>query len=328
LVRFSRVTNGSQASNNSAPPVTSSPTPTYTSQPSSQVKLGDSDCNDIISPGDALLAFQFYLQTQQPSMSPCNQRCAADFNRDTVISPGDALCIFSAYLLTYTCGQPVMVDCGGGNTPAPPTKTPTPTVSGNLVYQNNFETYVSGSVGGHIVDNPDADPQLPGFVIFNDGGTWEPVFVNKDSSVKYSGTYALRFGVGLYFGTDPGIRGIGLWQNHQNAYALPAGVSIRATVWAKTDATSLDFCHIVFTHVNGNRGDWGSVNPFLGVWDEKDECGINTSYPCNEWRQLQINFTSNTNTANGDLFFLAFAANPKSKSEIHAWFDEMRVYRQ
>ncbi len=59
---------------------------------------GDVNCDAGVTPGDALLCFQFYLETAVPSMTPCDQSCAADYNSDSSITPGDALCIFKLYM--------------------------------------------------------------------------------------------------------------------------------------------------------------------------------------------------------------------------------------
>jgi len=70
-------------------------TPTPISIP---VIKGDANCDGLITPGDALLTFQFYLQSVIPAMTPCNQFASADFDDSGNITPGDALCIFRMYL--------------------------------------------------------------------------------------------------------------------------------------------------------------------------------------------------------------------------------------
>jgi len=76
------------ASNPTATPVQTVPCP-----------RGDADCNGTITPGDAMIAFQIYLELINPTGNePCNVRCAADWNYDGSVSPGDALCIFNTYM--------------------------------------------------------------------------------------------------------------------------------------------------------------------------------------------------------------------------------------
>ncbi len=71
-------------------------TPTITSKPCNK---GDLDCNNSVTPGDALLCFQMYMEIYHPTGSePCQVTCAADWNSDSAITPGDALCIFKQYL--------------------------------------------------------------------------------------------------------------------------------------------------------------------------------------------------------------------------------------
>jgi len=64
----------------------------------SDVLRGDANCDSNITPGDALLAFQFYLKTTVPETTPCDQAAAADWDGNGNITPGDALCIFREYL--------------------------------------------------------------------------------------------------------------------------------------------------------------------------------------------------------------------------------------
>jgi len=60
---------------------------------------GDVNCDSDVTPGDALKAFQLYLETFVPiGNEPCNVVCGADMNNDGQITPGDALCIFREYL--------------------------------------------------------------------------------------------------------------------------------------------------------------------------------------------------------------------------------------
>ncbi len=72
--------------------------------------IGDINMDRVLTPGDALCAFQMYLHQGEIDMdSPCYSACidfAADANCDGDISPADALRIFSAYLdgdSTLTC---------------------------------------------------------------------------------------------------------------------------------------------------------------------------------------------------------------------------------
>ncbi len=86
------------------PTPTQPPQPTSTPQPQGcESYRGDADCNGSITPGDALKAFNFFLGTETPAMSPCDQRCAADADRSGSITPGDALCIFNKFLGTGDC---------------------------------------------------------------------------------------------------------------------------------------------------------------------------------------------------------------------------------
>ncbi len=61
-------------------------------------EIGDCNCDGNVTPGDALLAFNFYLLIAIPNNDVCNQALAADFNSDGNITPADALCIFRKYL--------------------------------------------------------------------------------------------------------------------------------------------------------------------------------------------------------------------------------------
>ncbi len=64
--------------------------------------LGDVNMDDAISPGDALCAFQIYLNGGTPPSGECDTECAlyaADVNcSPNGVTPGDALYIFQAYL--------------------------------------------------------------------------------------------------------------------------------------------------------------------------------------------------------------------------------------
>ena len=61
--------------------------------------LGDSNCDDTVTPSDALLAFQIYLLLHVPTGNePCDVLCAADWDDNGMITPQDALCIFRDYL--------------------------------------------------------------------------------------------------------------------------------------------------------------------------------------------------------------------------------------
>lgn len=74
-------------------------------------QLGDVNMDDAISPGDALCAFQIYLNGGTPPSGECNTECAlyaADVNcTPNGITPGDALYIFHAYLN----GATLPLDC-------------------------------------------------------------------------------------------------------------------------------------------------------------------------------------------------------------------------
>ncbi len=60
---------------------------------------GDINCDNSVTPGDALLAFQFYLKVSEPNPgASCDQFCAADYDDSGAITPGDALCVFRKYL--------------------------------------------------------------------------------------------------------------------------------------------------------------------------------------------------------------------------------------
>jgi len=76
------------------------PTPKSTDTPTmTNYLLGDVNCDRHITPGDALLAFEIYLETYIPTgQELCDQMKAADYNENGLVSPGDALCIFFSYL--------------------------------------------------------------------------------------------------------------------------------------------------------------------------------------------------------------------------------------
>jgi len=60
---------------------------------------GDTNCDNAITPGDALLAFMIYLGSHTPSgQEICDVLCASDFDSSGYITPGDALCIFREFL--------------------------------------------------------------------------------------------------------------------------------------------------------------------------------------------------------------------------------------
>jgi len=83
---------------------TFSSTPTYTNSPSPiAFMIGDANCDEQITPGDALLVFHFYLRVAIPTTSPCNQAANSDWDQNGNITPGDALCIFREYLMN-PCG--------------------------------------------------------------------------------------------------------------------------------------------------------------------------------------------------------------------------------
>ncbi len=78
---------------------TPTPSPVYTNTPDIPCKFGDPNCDNAVTPGDALLAFQIYLaQYVITGNEPCNILCAADTNSSGSVTPGDALCIFQTYL--------------------------------------------------------------------------------------------------------------------------------------------------------------------------------------------------------------------------------------
>jgi len=82
------------------PSYTASQSKTPTVSPTPICCKGDTDCSDgSITPGDALLAFKFYLGSATPATTPCDQACAADWDNNGNITPADALCIFREYLL-------------------------------------------------------------------------------------------------------------------------------------------------------------------------------------------------------------------------------------
>jgi hypothetical protein len=73
--------------------------------------LGDVNMDDAITPGDALCAFQIYLNGGTPPAGDCDNECAiqaADINcTPNGVTPGDALYIFMAYL----SGKTPPLDC-------------------------------------------------------------------------------------------------------------------------------------------------------------------------------------------------------------------------
>jgi len=63
--------------------------------------LGDVNMDSVITPGDALCAFQIYMNNGIAPPGECDTECAlknSDANCDGSITPGDALIIFQAYL--------------------------------------------------------------------------------------------------------------------------------------------------------------------------------------------------------------------------------------
>ena len=64
-------------------------------------ELGDVNMDGDITPGDALCAFQIYLEGGSAPQGECDTICAmtaADANCDNDVTPGDALLIFQAYI--------------------------------------------------------------------------------------------------------------------------------------------------------------------------------------------------------------------------------------
>ncbi len=87
------------------PTKTNTPQPTKTNTPTNPIdtqkpcKIGDANCDTTVTPGDALIIFQMYLQVYAPTGNePCNVNCAADTNSDSQVTPGDALCAFKIYM--------------------------------------------------------------------------------------------------------------------------------------------------------------------------------------------------------------------------------------
>jgi len=78
-------------------PIQQKPTSTATTTSLPYI-LGDANCDTQITPGDALLTFQFYLLIAKPDSEVCDQESAADWDGNGNITPGDALCIFREYL--------------------------------------------------------------------------------------------------------------------------------------------------------------------------------------------------------------------------------------
>jgi len=77
-------------------PRTPTPTPTMTGK---VCMKGDTNCDSSVTPGDALIAFQIYLEVHQVTGNePCNVLCAADYDSSSSVTPGDALCIFKLYM--------------------------------------------------------------------------------------------------------------------------------------------------------------------------------------------------------------------------------------
>lgn len=71
----------------------------------SECSLGDVNEDAVLTPGDALCAFQIYLNGGMPPEGDCNTPCAmaaADVNCDQTVTSGDALIIFLAYLQNLT----------------------------------------------------------------------------------------------------------------------------------------------------------------------------------------------------------------------------------
>ncbi len=80
---------------------TATPTPTPISQPSER---GDVNQDGRVTPGDAQLAFDLYIdlitgvRTASPPFSPGTDIWEADYNDDSRITPGDAQAIFDKYI--------------------------------------------------------------------------------------------------------------------------------------------------------------------------------------------------------------------------------------
>ncbi len=70
---------------------------------------GDVNQDGVITPADALLAFQHFLEIADPTLDECQQNHAdvvdpVDPGSD--ITPGDALCIFQEFLELPSCLDP------------------------------------------------------------------------------------------------------------------------------------------------------------------------------------------------------------------------------
>jgi len=73
---------------------TPTPIPTATSSPTPPFAIGDVNGDGFITPGDALMAFQIYMEIL---LDPVCFVCA-DYDGNGRVTPGDALCIFRLYL--------------------------------------------------------------------------------------------------------------------------------------------------------------------------------------------------------------------------------------
>jgi hypothetical protein len=63
---------------------------------------GDVNLDDDLTPGDALLTFEHYLDIADPPLDQC-QLAQADVTLDGEVTPADALCIFQKYLDIPSC---------------------------------------------------------------------------------------------------------------------------------------------------------------------------------------------------------------------------------
>lgn len=82
---------------------------------------GDVNMDGSITPGDALCAFNIYLNNQIPPAGECNTPCAlfsADANCDGTVTPGDALIIFEHFLNGTPIHCPTLAKTPGAFSPA------------------------------------------------------------------------------------------------------------------------------------------------------------------------------------------------------------------
>lgn len=200
-------------------------------------------------------------------------------------------------------------------TPGGPTMTPTATwTPANCWYQNNFEEYLSGQLGGKVVYIPQGSP---GFIPLHDGGPWEPLDFNRNNTIKRNGQYAATLRV---IGTQPNIRGCGLLAWWENDIKLPPNTRYTLSVWVKNNArpNDQDYVDVLLVHRTRTTGaDFDFWN-----WDQRDRrFGRDATA---EWTRLEITFNSGTASNRRDEIAVLLAGNPGAgQPDVTLYIDEM-----